>query len=233
MYLNLGNSQILLLRRREGEMRLSKKAISIIISLIALLSLAIFLYRYLTGYQYITITTNPSIESVIITISPEDSLEKNTTLKYGEKNRVKKGSHILTIQGSEIQTVKKRVNLTDSPLVEEVYISYSKEQLDKILRRESRSIRKVIERDVPAVKNPIYVIEDEKLYRTGEWYSAIITKNTEQTTETYSDRFKVILQKKEGSWKVITNPPDIVISQELYPNIPREILIAVNGKDDE
>lgn len=137
------------------------------------------------------------------------------------------GNYIAALQSekydnSDIAFEVKNENLTvtvDPPLSE----SY----LSQLLTPELPTINKVITDTYPQqMKN--FTLKTGRLYKEGEWYGTVLVQKTQSRADD-PDIYRIVLKKEDGKW-IIKAKPALVLSTKEYPEIPFDILSAVNQK---
>lgn len=98
-------------------------------------------------------------------------------------------------------------------------------ELSQQLTIEKPTINGVLVAAYPKIATD-YTIVNEQLYDQGQWYGAVLTYKGTDTAN--RDSLRVLMQKKEGLWVVRTTPPQIILSAQAYPDVPKSILQSIN-----
>lgn len=154
-----------------------------------------------------------------------------TISRSGQEVRLKKGKYILQYDAKDnyldyfvtvdLSSRRQAVNLSPD---------YSDEYLDKLLDGELSNIKMSIETKYPKVKK-LYAVQRGKLYKKGDWYGTTLVYKGNATGANLfkTDTLRVILKKENNQWVVKTDPPSILLSKYVYPDIPIDILRNVNS----
>lgn len=208
--------------------------VTFLVFFIALAGLNIFIVNK-NSYQTLSIIVNDKPKNSKILILKAD--ESNNKIKeldtVSTDQKIKKGSYIVVFSGNGYQTQEIKINIDAQPEKVTINPGYSKGKLRELLTIERKAIIPTIEAAFPITKSN-YEIEEGSLYKLGQWYGTNIhiKQSAEEERENYIDRYKIILKNDTGKWKVVTIPPEIILSSKKYPNIPRDILVDLNKNPD-
>ncbi len=188
------------------------------------------------SYQFVSINIADNVPSVKLDIYKLDNNNKTlvkTIPATSSEFKLKKGTYDIITIGDGYQKITYNLKLGAKPEVIAVNPSFTKDKLSALLKDEQSTIMAVIKSAYPQTKST-YDIEEGSLYILGQWYGTTLhlKQTVEQEREGYIDRYKIILKKESDNWKVITSPPEIILSKIKYPKIPREILVEVNKNPD-
>lgn len=103
---------------------------------------------------------------------------------------------------------------------------FSEEKLKTLLRDELDKVHSVIKNKYPRIS--LYRIQPGRLYHWGSWYGTTLQYTGNDNFN--DDTLRVILQKKNSGWEIVTDPPSILLNKHSYPGIPIEILRDVNSQ---
>jgi len=192
------------------------------------------LQHFVFSYQEVSII-NKSELAVNIYASADDHDDPTQytgqslkTIKGSTTFKMKKGSYVIvTEKNDSYKQIILPLYLEDSHAHIDIKPQYSDEKLQLMLVQELPAITEAIRKTYQDISS-YYTQEPGWLYEKGEWYATKL-KYVGQGDIFKNDTLRIILHKESGVWKVITLPPDIVISHVLYPQIPREILIDINN----
>ena len=226
------NNLILMLSRNKG-----KFLVLAIVVIGGLVGVSI-----LTSYQTLTITyaaTNPPVKTSVYkllagnegglgqAVDPKNLIKEVTkTTKF----KLKKGSYAVVTSGSaDYQTQAISVTLGGTAQTVGIDPTYSTAKLQSQLVKEQNALAQAVTASVPAFTSK-YKISSGKLYQHGDWYGALIVPNLtdNQLSTQYVDNYRLVAHKENGAWKVLTLPPELIISSFKYPNVPHDILVDVN-----
>lgn len=154
-------------------------------------------------------------------VNDDNLIEPNITSEQDIK--VAKGWYKASADAfSFYSNFSKQFYVGDKKAEVEVSPAYSSEKLGEMLALEQPAIAAEISKKYPVLPQA-YSIQQQKLYDRGEWFAARIL-----SSDANSDSYSIVMQKDNNTWKVITDPPDIIISTSKYPVIPSYILQDIN-----
>lgn len=205
---------------------------TVLVAVAVLCLVGYLVYLYVTSFQMLTIKVNESTPGSTISVYANKSEERVLVTENPQENeplRLKRGHYTVELRGDDYNTLSFGVSLGETPETVEIYPEFTDRKLRELLRQEETAITRQIHQTIPETRNT-YAISGGKLYLMGQWYGAKIhvKQTAEQARLGYVDTFRVILHKDTGSWKVVTNPPELVLSHVSYPSIPRNILVDIN-----
>lgn len=224
------------------------RKLAVLMTILVVIVVAVLLgFGHLHSFQKLRITvktkaTNLKIslyrlppESSTHEIAPEKFLTRENLLQEvrdGEILKLKKGHYMVVSSGNADYTDQKsEIGLDENPETVVVDPVYTPVKLATNLASERSSLLQVIN-PVLGPSAAAYTIDMGKLYLTGEWYGT--TLKPKQAAEAddaglgYVDIYRLVAHKENGSWKVITKPPELFLSHVKYPDVPRDILIDIN-----
>ena len=71
-----------------------------------------------------------------------------------------------------------------------------------------------------------YTMSKQKLYENGRWFGALLSyKGTDSMNR---DTLRVLMEKKDGEWKLRTTPPEPILTSHKYKDTPVAILKDLN-----
>ncbi len=187
------------------------------------------------------ILRQPPSESVTVKIyalsdhesSVEDYKDK-TPLKETNTDvdlRLKNGEYVVVIPAGTVYEPQVQEFAVDASRKDVVVLPrYSSQTLESQLNEQRSDIRSMLyaQYDFLNPKKRLYVFLDEKIHLQGEWYTATVRELIPGRNK--SDIYRIVAQKKGGKWVLVTTPPDLVISNVRYPDIPREVLLDLNRR---
>ncbi len=92
------------------------------------------------------------------------------------------------------------------------------------LSEEISAIHSLLSNKYPLTKTD-YTITGEKLYR-NQYYGAILIYHGRDNMN--RDSLRVLMQKSDGEWKLLSTPPTIILSAPDYPSVPKPVLSDIN-----
>jgi hypothetical protein len=211
---------------------------------ILLLVGALFGVRQLTGYQELTIEQREPASGVTKIYQVKDKPDTSPAALIDGLNggqevtgsttlRMRKGTYVV-VGGSaspDFTRQLEKVTLDNEPVTVVINPPYSSEKLASLLDTARPAIHAAVKQAVPKVDNS-YLLAPGQLYGKGEWYGSVLYPNLspEQRRLSYVDSYRIVVKKEGDSWKVVTVPPEIVLSTLTYPQIPKGVLISTNNQ---
>lgn len=207
---------------------MNRRLIIVLLALLVLIASGLGWWQYQNSSQNLSVILDPQIKSADIYQSEgeghvPDSESPSTHLSTSQELRLKKGSYVLVTGATgdfspqtiyfDLQDIK--INLTVAP-------NYSGQKLQDLLISEQALIDQAFNSRYPN-KPAEYSVSNGQLFMRGEWYGALLESSSGQ------DTLRFVMQKKGGKWAVVTDPPEIVLSSVVYPDIPKGVLRAVNS----
>lgn len=101
----------------------------------------------------------------------------------------------------------------------------TRQQLEQKLTVELPVITSVLTHAYPKIATD-YTMSKGQLFDEGEWYGTTLNYRGNDTLN--RDTLRVLMQKKNGVWMIRTTPPQILLSTEQFPDVPREVLQTIN-----
>lgn len=138
--------------------------------------------------------------------------------------KLKKGTYTLTTGGDGFAATAKELTIDTSHTVP-VNFSLATARLQALLAKEKDAIDRTITDTYPTLPT-LYTIHHEALYGKGDIYGA--TLRFIDTASDQRDTLHILLQKQHSTWQVRSTPPVPVLSAPHYPDIPIDILRAIN-----
>jgi hypothetical protein len=225
---------------------ISKKKLVIqfvfLIILLALVAMAsFFTWDYLVNNKDVTLNPTPGTTITIGERHGDEPVISKQIASTSVKKviRIHVGSYAVKFSASrdyEPQTAG--VDINDSTEITTPSLNYTDEKLASLLDAEKDNVHNVIWGVVPKDK---YDISNEKLFYTGQWYSATLTpKDWYDPTVSANliprptndnntlDTLRVVLKKQGSSWKMFAGPSVILYIND-HPQIPQDIIRATNA----
>lgn len=207
------------------------------------LVLGIFVITYIKSAQKLSIifaNESTGIKATVYRVTLdnhevgyENRIDKDNPVREfvaAEEVTLKKGEYVLITSGNE-DYIKRVINFTldDKPETITINPEYSETKLSALLKTDKDVLKKLISTSYPRIINS-YDVSDGKLYQNGDWYTTILyPKQTEEQKRLgYVDVYRLVAHKKSGVWKIITDPPELIVNIHNYPTIPRDILVDLN-----
>lgn len=103
--------------------------------------------------------------------------------------------------------------------------SLTEQELADLLDTELATVSEVLTAKYPQAQE-LYTINRGKLYDQGQWYGTTLTYRGDN--EDNRDTLRVLMQKKDNVWIVRTTPPQPLLGQPEFADVPKTILQSIN-----
>lgn len=196
--------------------------------LIVILGLYGLINYYSNTYKLIVSFKNVNEVSVYSETDGKNNKIK-TILESSKGIRLKKGIYIIKYSGSpDYSSGSLEVNVDNEKSVT-VDPSYSKEKLADLLKDQSSQINNLLKTQIPKID--LYIVQPGELYMFGDWYGAVLTYNGDDAFN--ADTLRVVMKKENNTWKLMTNPPEIMVNKKIHKEIPPEIVDLINNTQSQ
>jgi hypothetical protein len=147
-----------------------------------------------------------------------------TSLDSGRVVRLRDGIYDAVVDDPTHQYENPVIRVVVTPGTNSASISptYTSTKLAALLTSGQPAIIQALTAKYPALPS-LYTITNGQLYERGDWYSAVLTPD-----DPSNDILRVIMHEDGGSWKVITDPPQISIGEPANPGIPTDVIEGVD-----
>jgi hypothetical protein len=202
-----------------------KRIIASIIGIILVIGVALGV-RELLRYHTISFTFASTVSSIDIyeDTGHSDKPSVAAHLSSSGSARLKEGKYYLIPKGRDIAQDKISLSVSKDETIA-VDPSYSAQYLRSLATAEQPAVASLLTKQYPAAMAN-YEIDSVTLYQKGEWAGVVLTPKG-MDRQNPSDYYRVVAQKTNGVWKVISSP-QVVLTLDNTPGVPRSILIAVN-----
>lgn len=223
--------------------RTSKRLISLLGLVLIVFLVGYFVLSYKNSFQILDISFSDTTRGITASIyrvpnrnheAALDSLIKpNNLVKELRQNstmKLKKDDYLLvTSDSSDYSNQQTEFSLGDIPQKLVINPDFTDKKLTALLIQENPVIQQVIQATFPGIINN-YTTSHGHLYKKGEWFTALVSikQTEEQRRTTYTDIYRLVAHKDGGTWKIVTIPPELIISGQKYPAIPKDILRDLN-----
>lgn len=202
--------------------RLTSSKAYITYFVIATLLISVFLFRYLDSFvSNITFNYDSSLGS----ISLHSDGQKVAEPAAGQEIRLKKGDYLVRSSGKNIAQTQQKITIDGRKTSFDIDFSYTSDYLGSLYDDEQLAIYTAMLLEYPKIDSD-YSLSHEKLYGMGDWFGATLVYNDQQADN--RDSLRLLMQKSGDGWQVISKPPTPVLSAPNYPDVPYEILKAIN-----
>ncbi len=207
---------------------MTRRRIIFITGFLLVLLLGYLAFRsYRDMYQTVTVTARKPFTLTLYAPSGDhestayDKSKVFFVTSESDKFRVKKGVYTYAVSGnSDYQEVSQQINIDKKPVhLAMPQLDYTQAKLASLLSEQKAEIESVITDAYPS-QMQLFSIQGGKLYGQGEWYGAKLVPNDPRAYDT----LRIVLKKENGRWSIVTQPPEIILSRPIYPQIPASIL---------
>lgn len=188
---------------------------------IAILIAAALAYMYISSFTNVTFHFDSSKGSILLT----DSAKKTYTPTSDLQMRLKKGEYTLAEKGNNLANNTRIITIDNKSSEVAIDFSYTKQYLQSLYENEQLAIYAAILQVYPKIQSD-YTISGGRLYGQGNWFGAALVYNNRQSDN--RDTLRIIVEKQDDTWEVISTPPTPILSTKTYPNVPYGILKAIN-----
>lgn len=217
---------------------LNRRLLALGFFVIVIIAGILLFINYNNSFQKLTVTIegNQNIQAKMYLASSADGASETshentviTTIKNTETVRIKKGIYVIVLPGqSDYKEVKKRVELADEKISITFDPDYTDSKLTALLQQQANDIQQAIFEKYPSMPS-LYNINPGKLYKHGDWYATTLIYK-DQSDDFLSDTLRLVVQKEDSAWIVVTNPPQIIVSKVVYPDIPSAVVDDINNQ---
>lgn len=177
--------------------------------------------NYLASLQKVTFVYDQNQGNVSLT---GNHITDKMNITPNKEFTLPKGTYQIHISGDNAKSDVRTLNIQDTPITQTIPISLPDKKLQELLGKELPAINILIDKQYPTLMS-LYTIKDT-LYDRGQWYGAVLTyKGTDNDNR---DTLRLIAHKDAGQWKLITTPPQPLVSTQEFPSVPREIIDTLN-----
>lgn len=160
--------------------------------------------------------SNPAESDIVA-----NNISKNVTL------HLKNGSYrIVSKNNPSFEKIDIKTYLDHKPNSVRINPSFSEVKVKELLNTERPNILKTLRSNYPNI-DKLYTVNEGNLYYLDRWYGTTLSSKNSDITN--NDTLRLILEKKDGVWELITKPPDIILSKVQLNNVPQDIIDKVNN----
>lgn len=206
---------------------INKKFVALVIGLVSLIVIVVVYVSYINSKQTIVVSYK-NISGVTLTQTDDEQKlgQKTVISKSGEKLNISKGTYLLNYTGRESYASDSQVvYLQNNPVSVSLDPDFSDKKLSTLLDEQFETIKSVLNEKYTNINQ--YVVAKGKLYKKGEWYGTTLQYNGND--EFNYDSLRLVMNKKDDKWTLVTDPPSISLSSQSYPTIPIDVLRDVNN----
>lgn len=189
---------------------------------------------YINSFHKVTVTLGDDVSAALIyKVNPEeghnhevhgDELQKITA--SGDLS-LQNGSYFIIPEGDKVAKDEISFSVKDEDTTVSVAPGYSREYLDELAKTEKAAIEVAIISAYPS-QMQVRTIEKGILYQKGEWYGALLVSNEPNLDlRSQTDYYRIVLNKVNGSWKVV-NAPQLILTSAEFKDVPEDILRELN-----
>ena len=194
---------------------------AVIILIILLILVTIHKNKY---YLELTIPNNSTLLLATYDEHEESAKTEYTFTKSGKYNVVNK-SYNYTLNPTDTRLAAQSGTLTLNGKLTYLNINesdYSVKELSNMYKQSEAEIINSINSKYPN-QMKTFSTKYGKLYKKGDWFGGKLVQEGSE----YKDKYLIVLHKENNEWKVVTTP-DISLSKDVYPDVPRDVLEELN-----
>lgn len=188
---------------------------------IALLLSGTVLWQYMSSFTEVVFEYSPRDGSVKLTGADGTVLHPAANTA----TRLKLGEYTISRSGDGVNPEPQKLVVTPDLHRYSVNFSLTDDILAAQLATQQSAITRIIEQTYPRIPE-LYTISHQQLYGKGDWFGA--TLHHIDATNQNRDTLHILLQRSGDDWKVISKPPQPVLTKALYPEAPIHILKRIN-----
>jgi hypothetical protein len=184
-------------------------------------------HSYSQTYQKVSVTLDPNAGSADIYLSEGEGHAPSSdkpviSISSSREVKLKRDDYVLvTKPNADYGSQTLFFSLNNGKVSLDVKPNYSQQKLISLLAGEQDAINNSYAAKYQRVGG--YSLQNGQLFKDGAWYGGLVVPLSG------GDTLRIVMQKKDGKWTVVTDPPEIVLSSVVYPDIPKEILQALNS----
>jgi hypothetical protein len=207
-----------------------KRAIALSMPLFVIVGGIVFAISYLSSFQLVTIKPPASSQISLYKALPSGeegvSYDKNEVILSGSQEtskKVKKGSYVYVVSptNSDYKVDTVPVAIVDKPLTIEPKLKLTDEKLIAIAQSKRTEVKNALFKKYPHTMQS-YDVDKIRAYGAGQWIGVTLVPKTPDLDT------MVAIFKNDNTLTLETDPPSIIISQPVYPEIPADVVSSVN-----
>lgn len=181
---------------------------------------AYILWSYILSFQTVVFVFDQKLGYIELSTSDQKLYPTNN-----QPIKLRKGVYTARNIGTSIAQGTRQLTIDTTSQTIHIEFDYTKQYLDTLYAAQQDSIESVLHREYPSIEK-YYRLENSRLYHHGEIYGTSLIA-IDQSGDN-ADTLHVIMQKKEGSWRLVSRPPAPILSAPNYPGIDVAILRSIN-----
>lgn len=178
-------------------------------------------WRIYNSYATVTFTFNPSHGQVRLTNTSRGEI----AVSANQPVRLLKGEYTLSRYGRFVEPESELVRIDGSWKSRILSFSFTPAKLAELYADEQPAITEAIAARYPRL-NELYTLRQEALYGRGEYFGATLYYN--DRTSDQRDTLHLLAYKKAGEWRILSTPPEPILSKQNYESVPPGVLKAIN-----
>lgn len=204
---------------------MNKKTLLIVVSIITLsvLSVGVFIDRL--KIQTVAFERQTGVSDIYLYLQSDSKEPYRTISSQQNTTKLKAGTYYYVAVGDNLDLKREQFTVAEDAITVQVNPEYTEAYLSQMLQNETAAISSAIIKKY-AFAATEYEVVSGRLFQKGEWFGAIIKKRVDPRDIT--DLYRIILKKSDGEWTVV-NRPEIIATTKLFPDVPIDILRAINS----
>jgi hypothetical protein len=201
------------------------KIISISIVVIVF-TVGLFIWQYIASFHSVDFTITSGLSAKIYKVVDKVNQEPAiSTVSSSSAIQLQNGDFCAVPASTRYDNTPVCFTVSNKNIAITVQPSYSTNYLTQLLPSQLSAINIVINNKYSAVING-FTLQTGQLFNHGEWYGTTLTQKVENQGD-QGDVYRVLLKNINNTWTTVAYP-QIVLSKYSYPNVPYEILDAIN-----
>ena len=205
-----------------------KKYIILSILVITVIIGGYFWFSYMNSFGKVEIELDQNVRASVMHPVGEDTHTDGSdppvaTFTKSFKGKLKRGDYVLvTDKTADFGSQTIDFKASEKPVNLKLQLNYPQEKLESLLTTNRSALKKAFDQLHPEMPDG-YRYGKDQMFQSGEWYGGLLVSKNPNL-----DTLRFVANKKNGVWAIVTDPPDILISSAVYPEIPEDVVRSVN-----
>lgn len=208
---------------------MSRKAL--IITLIALILLLVGIGTYFYWQSFKTVTYNFLRDDVSVTVYKLDDDERLSidSLKETTERRLQRGKYLIIPNEDTFSQMGILFEVRDKDMTVDINPEYSESYRRTLRDLALPEIQAALQAKYPEIIAN-YTMNKGEIFKEGQWYGTLLIEKALGSDE--GDIYRTVLKKEGDDW-IVKATPALLLAAKDYPDIPKEILSAINSRRPE
>lgn len=197
------------------------RAAVIVFAVVAIIVGGVYSLSDYLSYRNVTFTLSQNTKSITIFAGEKEV----TTLNSSGQTRLKPGSYSVKPSGDKVSPSPMPVVIKNDTSTIPIDPYFSDSYLSSSFSGEISNIHASMTAKYPVLSN--YYISQGTFYHFGDWYGTIMFYSPKDGSPSAGNVFSVIMHKVDNKWQVAAEP-SVVFTYKNFPDIPKDVIEAVN-----